>query len=45
MTRAELEHLIRASGVITDQYEFVIVGSQAILGCHAQPASRLHHVC
>ena len=30
MTREELEHIIRASGDITDQYEFVIVGSQSI---------------
>jgi len=27
MTRDELEHIIRASGDITNQYEFVIVGS------------------
>lgn len=32
MTREELEHIIRASGAITNQYEFVIVGSQALLG-------------
>jgi len=32
MTRDELEHIIRASGDVTDQYEFVIVGSQSILG-------------
>ena len=32
MNRDELEHLIRASGAITNQYEFVIVGSQSILG-------------
>lgn len=32
MTREELEHLIRASAAVTDQYEFVIVGSQSILG-------------
>lgn len=32
MTRDELEHVIRASGEVTDQYEFVIVGSQSILG-------------
>lgn len=32
MTRQELEHIIRASGDITDQYEFVIVGSQSMLG-------------
>jgi len=32
MTRDELEHIIRASGDITNQYEFVIVGSQSMLG-------------
>lgn len=32
MTRDELEHIIRASGDLTGQYEFVIVGSQSILG-------------
>ncbi|WP_399685035.1 DUF6036 family nucleotidyltransferase [Xenophilus sp.] len=32
MTREELEHIIRASGDITDQYEFVIIGSQSMLG-------------
>jgi hypothetical protein len=32
MTREELEHIIRASGDITDQYEFVVVGSQSMLG-------------
>ncbi len=32
MTRAELEHIIRASAEVTDQYEFIIVGSQSILG-------------
>ena len=32
MTRNQLEHIIRASADITDQYEFVIVGSQSILG-------------
>lgn len=32
MTREDLEHIIRASGDITDQYEFVIVGSQSMLG-------------
>jgi hypothetical protein len=32
MTREELEHIVRASADITDQYEFVIVGSQSILG-------------
>jgi hypothetical protein len=32
MTREELEHIIRASADITGHYEFVIVGSQSILG-------------
>jgi hypothetical protein len=32
MKREELEHIIRASGDITNQYEFVIIGSQSILG-------------
>ncbi len=38
MTREELEHIIRASGDVTDQYEFVIVGSQSILGAVPNPA-------
>ena len=37
MTREELEHVIRASGDITDQYEFVIIGSQSILGSEPNP--------
>ena len=32
MTREDLEHIIRASADVTNQYEFVIVGSQSILG-------------
>lgn len=32
MLRTELEHIIRASGSITDAKEIVIIGSQAILG-------------
>lgn len=39
MTREELEHIIRASGDITDQYEFVIVGSQSMLGPVPNPQS------
>lgn len=39
MTREELEHIIRASAEITDQYEFVIVGSQSILGPIPHPAA------
>lgn len=37
MTRDELEHIIRASADITGEYEFVIVGSQAILGSVPYP--------
>lgn len=32
MTREALEHIIRASAAITHHYEFVIVGSQSMLG-------------
>ena len=32
MQRSELEHVIRASGEIVDDDEFIIIGSQAILG-------------
>lgn len=32
MNREDLEHLIRAAATVTDEYEFVIVGSQSILG-------------
>lgn len=39
MTREELEHIVRASAEITDQYEFVIVGSQSILGPVPHPAA------
>lgn len=37
MTREELEHLIRASADVTEQYEFVIVGSQSMLGPFPNP--------
>jgi hypothetical protein len=37
VTREELEHIIRASGDITNQYEFVIVGSQSMLGSVPRP--------
>jgi hypothetical protein len=37
MTREELEHIIRACGAVTDQYEFIIVGSQSILGSVPKP--------
>ena len=37
MTRDQLEHIIRASGEITEQYDFVIIGSQSILGSVPYP--------
>jgi len=37
MTREELEHVIRASANITNEYEFVILGSQSILGAIPNP--------
>jgi hypothetical protein len=37
MTREELEHIIRASADITNQYEFVIIGSQSMLGSVPRP--------
>jgi hypothetical protein len=37
MQRAQLEHLIRAAAEITNRYEFVIIGSQAILGSTSHP--------
>jgi hypothetical protein len=32
MTREQLEHVLRAAGAITGREEWVIVGSQAVLG-------------
>lgn len=32
MNREDLEHIIRAAADVTDEYEFIIVGSQSILG-------------
>jgi len=37
MTREELEHIIRASAEVTGQYEFVIIGSQSMLGAVPYP--------
>jgi hypothetical protein len=34
MRREQLEHLIRASASITNEYETVVVGSQSILGAY-----------
>jgi len=41
MTREELEHLIRAAAEITGEYEFVVVGSQSILGPIPNPPAEL----
>jgi hypothetical protein len=42
VTREQLEHLIRAAAVITDDNEIVVIGSQAILGQFPQaPESML----
>lgn len=32
MNREDLEHIIGAAAVVTNEYEFIIVGSQSILG-------------
>ncbi len=32
MTRAQLEHIIRAAATIADDDEIVVLGSQAVLG-------------
>lgn len=32
MNRQDLEHIIRAAADVTDEYEFIILGSQSILG-------------
>ncbi|WP_377155855.1 hypothetical protein ACFJIX_27515 [Roseateles sp. UC29_93] len=39
MTREQLEHIIRASAAITNQYDIMIFGSQAILGADPNPAA------
>lgn len=41
MEREELEHLIRAAAVATHEYEFVIIGSQSILGPIPNPPAEL----
>lgn len=41
MNRDSLEHLIRAAAEVTDEYEFVIVGSQSILGPIPNPPAEL----
>ncbi|MGH7970975.1 MAG: KfrB domain-containing protein, partial [Limisphaerales bacterium] len=34
MKRADLEHILRASKGVTGETEFIVIGSQAILGAH-----------
>jgi hypothetical protein len=41
MNREDLEHLIRAAAQVTDEYEFVIIGSQSILGQVPNPPPEL----
>ena len=39
MTREQLEHIIRACADITNQYEFIIVGSQSFSARNHRAAS------
>lgn len=39
MNRQQLEHIIRSASEITDEYEFIIIGSQSILGTYPAPLS------
>jgi hypothetical protein len=41
MTRAALEHLLRAAAAITDEQNFVVIGSQAVLGQFPQAPDAL----
>lgn len=41
MRRDEMEHVLRASAGVTDEQEFVIIGSQAILGSVPSPPPEL----
>lgn len=42
MERSELEHLLRAAGEIIDERQFIVIGSQSILGkCPDAPAELL----
>lgn len=41
MTRAQLEHILRAAGALTDEREIVILGSQAILGTFPEAPDEL----
>jgi hypothetical protein len=41
MTRAQLEHLIRAAAGVTEDDSFLIIGSQSILGAYPDAPSEL----
>jgi len=41
MTRAQLEHVLRASGSISGCRDIVVIGSQAILGSHPDAPAEL----
>ena len=41
MNRENLEHIIRAAAEVTGEYEFIIVGSQSILGLIPYPPDEL----
>lgn len=41
MRRIDLEHIIRACSEITQEYELVVIGSQAILGSYPNPPAEL----
>lgn len=41
MTRAQLEHVIRAAGTIAEDTEIVVIGSQAILGRYPDAPAEL----
>lgn len=41
MNRNDLEHLIRASSTLSEEYELIVIGSQAILGTDPNPPAEL----
>jgi hypothetical protein len=41
MTRAALEHLLRAAAALTNERDFVVIGSQAVLGQFTNPPEAL----
>jgi hypothetical protein len=50
MRRSELEHLLRAAGEIIDERQFIVIGSQSILGKYPDAPeellrSRVSSVC